>query len=47
MSYYRETAVIMDQGTSAQLLDVRRQLDAFSAGAHSVVSSYYYASRGG
>jgi hypothetical protein len=46
MQFYRETAIIMDQGTSPQLVDLRRRLDAFSAGADSVVSSYYYASRG-
>ena len=45
MPYYRETAVIMDLGTSEQLVDARNQLDAFSAGADAVVSSYYYASR--
>ena len=45
MPYYRETATLMDQARSEQLVDVRRQLDAFSAGADSVVSTYYYASR--
>lgn len=47
MPYYRETAAIMDQARSAQLVDARRQLDAFSADADSIVSTYYYASRPG
>jgi pimeloyl-ACP methyl ester carboxylesterase len=45
MPYYRETAALMDQARSEQLVDARHQLDAFSAGAESIVSSYYYASR--
>jgi hypothetical protein len=45
MEYYRETATLMDQARSEQLVEARRQLDAFSAGADSVVSTYYYASR--
>ena len=45
MPYYRETAVLMDQARSEQLVDARHQLDAFSAGAESIVSTYYYAGR--
>lgn len=45
MPYYRETAAIMDRGDSAQLIDARHRLDAFSAGADRIVSTYYYVAR--
>lgn len=45
MPYYRETAGLMDRARSEQLIDARRQLDAFSGGAETIVSTYYYASR--
>jgi pimeloyl-ACP methyl ester carboxylesterase len=45
MEYYRETAVLMDNARSGQLIDAGARLDAFSAGADSVTSTYYYASR--
>lgn len=45
MQYYRQTAALMDEALSEQLIDARHQLDAFGAGADSIVSTYYYASR--
>lgn len=45
MEYYRQTAVLMDHARSEQLINAATRLDAFSAGAESVTSSYYYASR--
>ena len=45
MEFYRQTAVLMDNARSGQLIDAGARLDAFSSGADSVTSSYYYASR--